>query len=458
MAFGKPRAFVFKQQSNEVISMSEQETITPIKVKSGKEMLIDELKATVAAKKKRGWSHYRTLEEVRKENERCAKYGVGVSEEELSALVTAGYTTARSSRLDRASEIVMVPPEWLWEGRLSLNQLTHFAGESSEGKSPVTLDLVARVTTGADWPDGTKNTVGVRSAIIMASEDDWADTIIPRLKLAGADLSKVFRFVSTISKDDSTVDVSTKLDTDLEELKKRIIELGDVGLVVIDPITNYLGSKSMNKEEDIRSILMPISEQIAQAMRVCIVTVGHLNKQSKDATPQQRVMGAAAFKGVCRSLVMFAPDPDETSKKYHHIMGEERNKAVPVLKYRTEKVPVGWEGWEGTKVLRVVWGGVSTANIEDSINPDKEETRAAIEVVVPALRMILPPGTKMTAQQCKEAVMGGAYKDRPDNFWHRARKKAGVGCKQEGKQWRWFSEELPSFVQQFDDKEIETHV
>src|SRR5216683_4844045 len=214
------------------------------RVKPGKELLIDEIKATAAGHKKRGKSQYKALEAARKENADWEKNGVGLADEDLLTIVNGVYTSQRSSRLDCLNELKMQPPEWLWEGRLSKNQLSHFAGESSEGKSPVTLDLTARVTTGADWPDGTPNTLGPRSVILMASEDDWADTIMPRLKLAGADMRKVFRFVSTVSKDDSVVDVSTRLDTDLEDLKKQIASLPDVVLVVIDPITNYLGSKS----------------------------------------------------------------------------------------------------------------------------------------------------------------------------------------------------------------------
>jgi hypothetical protein len=448
MSLAHSGAFVFSEETWQ--SMSDTQPITPIPVKSGKDLLREELEVTARSQRGKGASLYKVLERIRKENDSWQKNGVGLPDEELVSIANKVCSISRSSRLDCVNEMKIKPPEWLWEGRLSKNQHTHFAGESSEGKSPVTLDLCRPVTTGSEWPDGQPNDVGPRSVIIMASEDDWSDTIIPRLKLAGADLAKVFRFVSTINKDDSTVDVSTRLDNDLEELKKQIASLPDVGMVVIDPITNYLGSKSMNKEEDIRSILMPITEQIAQPLTVCFVTVGHLNKQGKDATPQQRVMGAAAFKGVCRNLIMFASDPDETSKKYHHIMGEERNKEVPVLKYHTEKVPVDWPGWEGKKVLRVVWDGVSTANIEDSINPDKEELKAAIELAVPALKSVLATG-KMTASQCKEAVLGGVYKERPDNFWHRARKKAGVVCKQEGRQWWWFVEAPPSLVERFDE-------
>jgi hypothetical protein len=426
--------------------MTDIQIITP---PSKKDWLLDCVKEAVQiAKTVSHKSNHDALVVARKENERLAKDGFpAATEEELVDIV---YSRARrSSCLERASDIKMQPQEWLWPGYLSKNQLIHFAGESSQGKSPVTRNLVARLSTGAEWPDGQPNTCGPRSVIIMASEDDWATIIAPELKLAGADMNKVFRFKSTISKDDSTIAVSTKLDTDLEELKKQVQSVPDCGLIIIDPITNYLGSKSMNKEEDIRSILMPIAEQIAQAYNVCTITVGHLNKGGKEVSTKQRVMGAAAFIGVARKLLMFADDPNETSKRFHHIMGEERNKAVPTLKYHTEMVPVDWPDWGDEKVLRVVWDGVSTANIEEAINPDKEEVKAAIELTVPALKLVLQAG-RMQAQQCKESVLGGAYKDRPGNFWCRARQKAGVISKQEGKQWWWMLEASPTLAETFD--------
>src|SRR5258708_12479994 len=78
------------------------------------------------------------------------------------------------SSLDEVEETSF---NWLWPGFLPDNQLVHFVGASSEGKSPVTLDIVARVTTGKEWPDGTTNTLGPRSVILMAGEDDLSDTV-----------------------------------------------------------------------------------------------------------------------------------------------------------------------------------------------------------------------------------------------------------------------------------------
>ena len=44
-----------------------------------------------------------------------------------------------------ASSITKEHREWLWPGDLGRKKLTHFGGASSAGKSPVTLDLIARL-------------------------------------------------------------------------------------------------------------------------------------------------------------------------------------------------------------------------------------------------------------------------------------------------------------------------
>src|SRR5262249_32549358 len=43
--------------------------------------------------------------------------------------------------------------DWLWPGRLACGKVTLIAGDPGIGKSQVTIDLAARVSTGAYWPD-----------------------------------------------------------------------------------------------------------------------------------------------------------------------------------------------------------------------------------------------------------------------------------------------------------------
>jgi hypothetical protein len=144
--------------------------------------------------------------------------------------------------VERASDIRKEHREWLWPGYLGRNKVVHFGGASTEGKSPVTLDIAARVSAGLSWPDGAANTLGPKGVILLAAEDDWSDTIVPRLERAGADLNNVYKF----SVKQKTVELTPSLDSDCQRLEKQLAQIGNVALIVIDPITNYLGSKSMN--------------------------------------------------------------------------------------------------------------------------------------------------------------------------------------------------------------------
>src|SRR5215469_18158325 len=80
----------------------------------------------------------------------------------------------------------------MWKPYLPLGKLVHFGGNCSQAKSPVTIDLAARISVGAPWPDGTPNTQGPKSVILLNIEDDLEDTILPRFRLAGGDKSKLY--------------------------------------------------------------------------------------------------------------------------------------------------------------------------------------------------------------------------------------------------------------------------
>ncbi len=86
-----------------------------------------------------------------------------------------------------------VKPEcvsWLWEGRIPLGKLTVLDGDPGLGKSTVTLDLAARLSSGQPMPgDGESGCQA--GVVIVSAEDGLADTIVPRLMAAGADLERI---------------------------------------------------------------------------------------------------------------------------------------------------------------------------------------------------------------------------------------------------------------------------
>src|SRR6185437_9773709 len=100
--------------------------------------------------------------------------------------------TEASSTKDSSTLLSNIKSEqlnWLWEKRIPRGKLTMLDGDPGLGKSLLTLDLAARITTGKPMPDGTR---GIRGTILLiAPEDGAADTIKPRIEAAGGDPSQV---------------------------------------------------------------------------------------------------------------------------------------------------------------------------------------------------------------------------------------------------------------------------
>src|SRR5262249_6275350 len=94
-------------------------------------------------------------------------------------------------RFVRASDIVMEPIHWLWPGVLLKNAFSLLVGYPSHSKSTVSLDIAARLTSGADWPV-TEGKATASNVLILSAEDVPSYTIVPRLKAMGADTSRIF--------------------------------------------------------------------------------------------------------------------------------------------------------------------------------------------------------------------------------------------------------------------------
>lgn len=265
----------------------------------------------------------------------------------------------------RGDEATEKPLRWMWKPYLPLGKLVHFGGNSSQAKSPVTIDLAARISTGAPWPDGTPNDKGPRSVILLNIEDDLEDTILPRFRLAGGDKSKLYYVKGTrITLDQSeSLERSMSLEADMHHLVQLARSVPDLGVVIVDPVTNYLGGKKMIVEEDMRGLLTPLAS-LAAELGIVAITVGHFNRREKGTDPH-RMMGAAAFSGVARAVYAFGPDPDEESK-YCHVMTVVRSCGGEglALRYRTELVTENCPDSFPTEIVKVVWTGTSEATAQ----------------------------------------------------------------------------------------------
>ena len=88
--------------------------------------------------------------------------------------------------LMRFNGIEPEPVDWLWYGRLAVGKLHILMGEPGLGKSWLSLDLAARISTGRAWPDGLAGCEG--DVLVLSAEDGPADTVRPRLDVLGSGL------------------------------------------------------------------------------------------------------------------------------------------------------------------------------------------------------------------------------------------------------------------------------
>jgi hypothetical protein len=167
--------------------------------------------------------------------------------------------------------------EWLWPGRIPKGRISIMVGRPGEGKSFVTTDMAARVSTGSPWPDGTSCPKG--SVLLIVAEDDKSDTIKPRLEAHGADSKRihVLQAVCRVTDESGTRELAFTL-ADVAALEDALKQLPDVELVIIDPIGSFLGGDTdTHRDNEVRSVLTPVAK-LAEKYGPAVVVVAHRRK------------------------------------------------------------------------------------------------------------------------------------------------------------------------------------
>jgi hypothetical protein len=209
-----------------------------------------------------------------------------------------------------AADITPEPVEWLWPGRVALGKLGLIGGEPGLGKSQAAIAMAAAVTIGGELPCG-EGRAPQGNVVILSAEDGVADTIVPRLMAAGADRERV-HIISAVK--DQAGRRGFNLSADLELLEQEIASFGDVRLVIIDPISSYLGPKvDSHVNAAVRSVLEPVNEMAAR-LGIAIVAITHMPKGTGTAAIN-RFIGSIAFVAAARSAYLVTYDPENKDRR-----------------------------------------------------------------------------------------------------------------------------------------------
>jgi putative DNA primase/helicase len=200
---------------------------------------------------------------------------------------------AKGVILLRASEVSPEPITWLWNGWLAAGKLHVLGGAPGTGKTTIALAMAASVSTGGRWPDGTRSATG--NVVIWSGEDDPKDTLVPRLALAGANLSRIY-FVTSVLDGDERRSFDPAIDT--EPLRRKLLEIGDARLLIVDPIVSAISGDS-HKNAEVRRGLQPLVD-LAASMQCALLGVTHFSKGTGGRDPVERLTGSLAFGALAR--------------------------------------------------------------------------------------------------------------------------------------------------------------
>jgi putative DNA primase/helicase len=265
-----------------------------------------------------------------------------------------------------ASSIPPRPVEWLWPCRVPLGKLTTFAGQTGQGKTFVTCDIIARLTRGEPWPYLGGECCDPGTALFISGDDDADDTIIPRLIELGADLGRV-AFLTEEVQENWTMMALQTLDRALEGM------LADgrpaPRLVVIDPPTSYLQGVDDHKNAELRAVLTPLKHWAARR-RVAVILITHVNKSGgAKVEAMARVMGSVAWITGVRCAHMFVADPEDGTRQMFIPLKSNLGPKGKGLAYRIVGTPA---------CAKIEWLGEVDLTADEAMNKERGLPRRVV--------------------------------------------------------------------------------
>ena len=245
------------------------------------------------------------------------------------------------------ADLTPEPVQWLWRDWLALGKFHLLAGAPGQGKTTIAMSIAATVTIGGRWPDGSR--CGGGKVLIWSGEDDYTDTLLPRLIAAGADRSKVF-FVDGTCVGGRVQPFDPATDT--RKLQEAILQIGSVSLIVIDPVSTAVAGDS-HKNTEVRRGLQPLVD-LATTINASLLGITHLSKGGQGSDPAQRVIGSIAFTAVAR-VVMVAARVKSEDGEDKRILARSKSNIGPDdggFEYCLAQV----EALPGIDASRIEWG------------------------------------------------------------------------------------------------------
>ncbi len=287
---------------------------------------------------------------------------------------------------------------WLWEPYLACGTVALLDGDPGVGKSLITLDLAARLTTGQPMPDGKPCPPrgGGHPVILVNVEDTFETTILPRFAAAGGTVKHLHTFGGLSNRN---------LDRPIASLPAHFAKLVEwvdrysPSLIVLDPFAALFPQDvSTNLDQSIRTCLTPFA-RLAAAYRCGVLFVRHLNK-SPTRRPIYRGGGSIGIAACARSTLLAGKHPDDPDRC---VLTQVKNNLGP------RGPALGYGVTANGPFAAVAWDGPTNVTPEDLCRDDRHDP--ASKLAETWLKEVLSKGPVPAAEiEAKALAHGFGYR------------------------------------------------
>jgi putative DNA primase/helicase len=290
-----------------------------------------------------------------------------------------------------AADITPEPINWIWNSWLAAGKVHVLGGAPGTGKTTISMALAATVTMGGYWPDGSQSPVG--NVVIWSGEDDPADTLVPRLTLSGADLSRVI-FISGVKERNE--------------------------------------SRSFDPAHDMEAL----KRKLAASMRCALLGITHFSKGTGGRDPVERLTGSLAFGAVARVVLVAAKHQEEgeDGRTVRLFLRAKSNIGPDDGGFEYDLLQDEVEAHPGVFASAVRWGNTVEGEARELLTTAEtaleDGTGESVVSVTKWLRQLLSDEQgEIDRRDVMKAAHAMGYKERTV---HRAREKIGIIVKLHG--------------------------
>ncbi len=248
--------------------------------------------------------------------------------------------------------------EWLWPGRLPAGMVTVLDGPPGAGKSTLVVDIIARLTRGQSLPNEAGVSRPVADVVLLGHEDSPEHTVRPRLDAAGADPARV-HLIETIR------GRLPALPADTDEIE-RVVRDKCARLLVIDPVSAYIGRADLHRDNEVRSALAPLGV-IAARTGAAVLLLRHLRK-SGGIDAIGRGLGSVATIALARAGLMLLTDPDNEGAR---VLAWTKLSVAPL------PASLRWRWAPGEGPPRIAWEGTCDLTADAILSRQDRALRGA---------------------------------------------------------------------------------